>query len=91
MYVARTPFSLAEGTAHCRTLIVPRDHQVEEDLVEVGKLVRREVDRIVVAYRFDLGTNEIETTLVPNPNAGRKHVFIAYRVAGDPIGPVHIA
>lgn len=84
MYVAPTPFALAEGTAHYRTLILPEDHEVDDDLVEVGTLTRREVDQVVVAYSFDLRTNKIATTHIPNPNAGREHVFKAYRVADDP-------
>jgi hypothetical protein len=88
MYVAPTPFALAEGTAHRRTLIVPEGHAVDADLVEVGTLTRREVDEVVVAYSFDLRTNEIATTNVPNPSAGREHVFTAYRVAGDPADAV---
>ena len=43
------------------------------------------MDRMVVAYSFDLRTNELATTLVPNPNAGSEHVVKAYRGAGDPI------
>lgn len=88
MYVAPTPFALAEGTAHHRTLILPADHPADGDLVEVGNLTRREVDQMVVAYSFDLRSNEIETELVPNPNAGREHVFKAYRAGGDPASPV---
>jgi hypothetical protein len=88
MYVAPTPFALAEGTAHRRTLILPEGHEVDDDLVEVGTLTRREVNQVVVAYSFDLRTNEIATTNVPNPSAGREHVFNAYRVAGDPTDPV---
>ena len=84
MYVAPTPFALAEGTAHRRTLIVPEDHNVDIDLVEVGRLIRREVDEVVVTYSFDLRTNEMDTTQVPNPGAGREHVFKAYRCVGDP-------
>jgi hypothetical protein len=91
MYVAPTPFALAEGTAHRRTLIIPDGHEVDDDLVEVGTLVRREVDEIVVAYSFDLRTNEIATSHVPNPNAGREHVFKAYRLAGDPSDPVSLS
>lgn len=83
MYVAPTPFALTDGTAHRRTLIVPEGHAVDADLVEVGTLTRREVDQVVVAYSFDLRTNEIVTTTVANPSAGREHVFNAYRVAGD--------
>ena len=85
MYVAPTPFALAEGTAHRRTLILPADMPVDADLIEIAAFTRREVDRMVVAYSFDLRTNELDTTLVPNPNAGKEHVFKAYRVAGDPI------
>lgn len=84
MYVAPTPFALAEGTAHHRTLILPEDHNVDTDLVEVGTLIRRELNEVVVAYRFDLRTNEMGTTQVPNPGAGREHVFKAYRCMGDP-------
>ena len=88
MYVAPTPFALAEGTAHRRTLILPEAHEVDADLVEVGTLTRHEVDQAVVAYRFDLRTNEIATTHVPNPSAGREHVFRSYRVADDPTDAV---
>lgn len=84
MYVAPTPFASADGTAHRRTLIVPDGHPVDADLVEVGTLTRREVEQVVVAYSFDLRTNEIATTNVANPSAGREHVFKAYRVVGDP-------
>lgn len=88
MYVAPTPFALAEGTAHRRTLIVPEGHAVDADLVEIGTLTRREVDSVVVTYSFDLRTNELVTTQVANANAGREHVFKAYRVAGDPADAV---
>ncbi len=91
MYVAPTPFALAEGTTHRRTLIIPEDHRVDDNLVEVGTLVRREVDEIVVAYSFDLRTNQITTNHVPNLNAGREHVFKAYRIAGDPSDPVSLS
>lgn len=88
MYVAPTPFALAEGTAHHCTLILPEGHLVDGDLIEVGTLRRREVDHVVVAYSFDLRTNEIATTQVPNASAGRDHVFKAYRVAGEAADPV---
>lgn len=88
MYVAPTPFALAEGTAHRRTLIVPSGTEVDADLVEIGELTRREVAQMVVAYQFDLRTNEISTTLVPNPSAGREHVFKVYRLEGDPVEAV---
>lgn len=87
MYVAPTPFALAKGTAHQRTLILPEDHSVDDDLTKLGRLTRCEVDEIVVAYSFNLLTNQIESKLVPNPNAGREHVFRAYRDSGDPAEP----
>lgn len=90
MYVAPTPFALAQGTAHRRTLILPADHPANDEYVEVGTLTRREIDWVVVAYDFDLRTNEIATTHVPNPNGGREHVFAAYRVQGDPMDPVSL-
>lgn len=88
MYVAPTPFALAEGTAHRRTLIVPAETEVDDDMERIAEITRREVEQMVVAYQFDLRTNEINTTLVPNPNAGRKHVFNAYRLSGDPTDQV---
>lgn len=90
MYVCPTPFALTEGTAHRRTLIVPHDHPVDDELVEIGTLTRREIEQMVVAYSFDLRTNEIETTQVPNPNAGREHVFKAFRVNRDPTDPISL-
>ena len=88
MYVAPTPFALVEGTAHRRTLILPAEMPVDSDLVEIDHLNRREVDHLVVAYNFDLRTNELTTGLVPNPTAGTEHAFRAYRLAGDPVGPL---
>ena len=84
MYVAPTPFALAEGTAHRRTLILPVEHRVDDDLAKFGALVRCEVKKVVTAYSFDLLANEIETKLVDNLNADQEHVFKAYRVLGDP-------
>ena len=88
MYVAPTPFALADGAAHHRTLILPDDMPVDDDLVEIATLTRREVERMVVAYNFDLRSNTLKTELVPNPNAGKEHVFKAYRMQGDPLTPV---
>ena len=88
MYVAPTPFALADGTAHRSTLILPADHPVEPGLVQVGEFSRSEVQNVVVAYAFDLRTNEISTQVLPNRNAGTVHVFRAYRLEGDPVEPV---
>ena len=88
MYVAPTPFALVEGTAHHRTLILPGDMPVDGALVEIGVLTRREVEYMVVAYQFDLRTNELDTTVVRNSNAGCEHVFKAWRVQDDSQEPV---
>lgn len=90
MYVAPTPFALAEGTAHRRTLILPEDHPVDDGLMEVGTLTRQEVDEVVVAYSFDLRINEIATTKIPNPSRGKVHIFKAYRMTGDPVERVFL-
>lgn len=90
MYVAPTPFALAEGTAHRRTLILPADYTIDDDLVEVAALTRTEVERMVVTYQFDLHTNKLQTTLVPNPSTGHKHLFKAYRLNGDPTETVEL-
>ena len=90
MYVCPTPFALAEGTAHRRTLILPADHPVDDDLTEVGSLTRREVDQMIVAYSFDLRANQLETTKVPNTNAGREHVFKVLSGRGRPCRPVSL-
>lgn len=90
MYVAPTPFALAEGTAHRHTLIIPADQPSVEGLVEVGTLTRTEIEKVAVAYSFDLRTNVLETTMLPNPHAGREHIFKAYRLENDPLDPVSL-
>jgi len=88
MYVAPTPFALTDGTAHRRTIILPESEAVDANMTEVGTLVRTEVESVVTAYQFDLKSNELQTTLVPNPNAGTQHIFKAYRLEGDSLDPV---
>ena len=70
MYVVLAPFSLAKGTAHRRTLILPAETKVDDNLVEIAEHGRLEVKRVVVAYNFNLRANEMQTALVDNPNAG---------------------
>jgi hypothetical protein len=60
------------------------------DFTSVGELCRKEVDNVVTSYRFDLTTNALETLTSPNPNAGREHKFVAYRLNGDPLDPVRM-
>jgi hypothetical protein len=90
MYVAPTPFALAEGTAHRFTLILPDTDKPGADFLNVGTLRRREVERVVIAYQFDLRKNALSTTTAANPNAGREHLFAAYRLKGDPTDPVKL-
>ena len=44
MYVVPTPFRIADGLAHQRTLILPSEHAPGDDFIDVGELVRREAD-----------------------------------------------
>lgn len=90
MYVAPTPFALAEGTAHRCTLILPEAENPGSGFSNVGVLRRREVEQLVVAYHFDLRNNVLNTEIAPNPNAMREHVFVAYRLDGDPNDPVSL-
>jgi hypothetical protein len=85
MYVAPTPFGLTSGTAHQQTLILPESCAVEPSLVSpVGKLIRKEAEKLIIGYEFDLRSNEISAQLVSNPYAGREHSFIAYRLKDSP-------
>lgn len=84
MYVVPTPFRLVTGVAHTQTLILPADVAVGREFLEVGELLRREAATMVVAYSFDLRTNELTARTVPNPGAGREHPFRAWRLQGSP-------
>jgi len=88
MYVVPTPFRLAGGVAHRETLILPAEVHAGHDFVQVGELLRREAEELVVGYSFDLRTNELLPEKVPNPGAGREHRFRAWRVRGSPMDPV---
>ena len=90
MYVLPTPFAIAVGTSHHRTLILPSGEKVPGGLDKVGDLTRTEADRVVVGYDFDLRANEITARTEPNPSAGKEHKFLAWRLAGDPDDPVYV-
>lgn len=81
MYVVPTPFRLVEGLAHTQTLILPA-HMRPKSFVRVGNLSRRECDRLVVGYTFDLRKNELVPELAVNPGAGSEHNFTAWRAKG---------
>lgn len=91
MYVPKTPFSLADGTVGEVTLILREDDTASTSTLEqVGTLVRREAAQRVVAYRFDLRSNELTVETEPNPDAGREHRFTAWRT-GPSTSPVTLA
>lgn len=84
MYVAPTPFAIAEGLTGMRTLVIPPSDDIPEGFQQVGQLVRVEAGNIVVGYEFDLRTNQLVAKTVPNPEAGKEHHFNAYRINEDP-------
>lgn len=84
MYVVPTPFRLVDGVAHHQTLILPREVAPGPEFIRVGDLARREADQLIVSYSFNLETNELTPTRVPNPGAGREHQFSAWRLKGSP-------
>ena len=88
MYVVPTPFHLVEGVAHQQTLILPATRTPATSVLEVGELRRREAAELIVGYSFDLQTNELIPKKVPNPGAGREHVFRAWRLKGSDEEPV---
>lgn len=88
MYVVPTPFRIAEGLAHHHTLILPSNVDAGTDFFEAGELIRTEAEEAIVGYSFDLQTNEITPTKLPNPDAGAMHIFRAWRLHGSPKTPV---
>ena len=90
MYVVPTPFALTSGTTGLATLIVPADFDAPSEFICVGELVRVESDKLVVGYSFDLTSNAIKDQLIKNPNAGKKHIFKAYRHQSQTSKPVNM-
>jgi hypothetical protein len=80
MYVVPTPFALTNGTIGTKTLIVPQSFPTDRRFTKVGDLVRTAAAELVIGYSFDLRTNILTPDKMPNPNAGRKHYFSAYRL-----------
>lgn len=91
MYVAPTPFALAEGTTGLMTLIIPKGFGADYRFIKVGTLTRVEADSLVVGYDFDLRRNALTARRVPNPNAGTPHEFLALRLAAQSTKPVQMA
>ena len=88
MYVAPTPFALTDGTTGLMTLIVPEGTAAPDRFQQVGQLVRIEAAELVVGYTFDLRTNELRAERIPNPRAGTRHSFTAWRLKSQAAKPV---
>jgi hypothetical protein len=88
MYVVPTPYKVAEGLAHHFTLVLPDGMEPGNGFKQVGLIRRLECDRLIVGYSADLVKNDLTPTTIPNPTAGREHVFSAWRVAAAPSTPV---
>lgn len=91
MYVAPTPFALTEGTTGLMTIIVPEGVSPASGFQEVGRLERVETENLVVGYTFNLRTNKLTAKTIPNPKAGAKHRFAAYRLKSQASKPVSMA
>jgi len=91
MYVAPTPFALTEGTTGLMTLILPENMGGNPRFQKVGNLVRTEADKLVVGYAFNLRTNELSPKYKPNPNAGQRHRFTAWRLRDQAAKPVSMS
>lgn len=83
MYVAPTPFAIADGLTGARTLLVPSLWKAPKRFKKVGEISRVEARYLVVGYEFDLGTNRISAKTIANPSAGKEHHFDAYQVVSD--------
>ena len=90
MYVAPTPFALASGTTGLMTLILPEDFRVDDRFRAVGNLVRTEAKELVVGYKFDLRSNVLTAETIPNPDVGKQHRFVAYRLTSQSSKPVSL-
>ena len=91
MYVAPTPFALTDGTTGLMTLIVPEHGAAPHGFREVGRLSRTEAAELVVAYQFDLRSNELTVERAPNPHAGVEHRFVAHRLVAHSPKPVSMS
>lgn len=84
MYVVPTPYALLDGVEGHVTLILPAAVRVDNArLRSLGSFSRVESARIVVDYRFHLGSNALIPGLEDNPTGGLEHEFVAYCVVGD--------
>ena len=90
MYVAPTPYAIADGFTGTRTLVIPAEWNAPPNMQIVGRLDRREASNVVVGYAFDLKSNAIMPSAIANLSAGKVHSFVAYRLEADSANPVTI-
>lgn len=64
--------------------VLPSEQSLPKSFICVGELHRKEANQLVVAYSFDLRTNELVPVRVKNPGAGRIHKFQAWRLKNTP-------
>jgi hypothetical protein len=64
--------------------VLPSNIELSDDFYKVGELLRVEAEELIVAYKFDLKTNTINVEKIPNPTAGKQHLFYAWRLRGLP-------
>ena len=88
MYVIPTPYNIANGLAHHNTLILPANIKLGKEFIVVGELIRKETTDLLASYNFNLNTNALNVEKIKNPNAGKKHLFRAWRLKehkGEPV------
>ena len=90
MYVAPTPFHLAKGLAHQKTLILPSKMTVNKSMTAIGNLIRKESSHLIIGYSFNLRTNKIRPKKIPNPSAGKERVFKAWRTKNAPFNKISL-
>lgn len=80
MYVAPTPFALTTGTERQVTLIASKGFAAKSELKAVGEMARIEAERLIRGYTFDMTTHTLTPSYLPNPSAGARHDFEAFRI-----------
>ncbi|MFQ6092108.1 MAG: hypothetical protein ACE5OR_05415, partial [bacterium] len=78
----KSQFSLDKGVWFL-ILTFRKFYTFQRTLKEVGNVVRVEAANLVIGYEFDLRTNNITAKTIPNPAAGKEHLFVAYRIRSD--------
>jgi hypothetical protein len=79
MYVAPTPFAVAQGLTGTRTLLVPASWESPHGFKTVGNVIRVEAAQLVVGYEFDLMGSGVTVG---------EAVKLGCRVVGRDINPV---